>query len=238
MYTNEIFESLLVNGDDLQKVGVNATGKGSRVEALYRCLKSDILCAKFQPGERLIEERLTERYELTSRTPIREVLARLKSEGHVSVRGRSFINPEYSPEALLKLYDVRLALEILAAQQAAINGKSSDLRSSMFLILEAQKNQNSIAVNAADGLFHLKIAEMSGNEALVDHLSRIHEKVFHIRNTFFTEETQEEYVVSAHDLLLAAIERGVPEVAMAEMSHHLNESRQKFEEDQCRLVEG
>ena len=229
MYTKEIFEEL-VKPEGLEKSNKPlGEGKGSRVDALYRSLKSDLLCSKFGQGERLIEEKLAKQYGLASRTPVREVLARLKSEGHVGVSGRSFINPEYTPKALLQLYEVRLSLETLAVQHASkVGGDSSELRRCLTLMSDAQTGGEAVKVNAADGLFHLTIAEMSGNEVLITMLSQIHEKVFQIRNLFFTNEACEEDVIAAHAVLLAAIERGVEEVAMAEMSHHLTESREKF----------
>ncbi|WP_424988349.1 GntR family transcriptional regulator [Microbulbifer sp. S227A] len=231
MHTNEIFERFVTR----PAAEVDATplpkGKSERVELLYRDLKSDILSAKFQPGERLIEERLTERYNLTSRTPVREVLARLKSEGHVSVRGRSYISPEYAAESLLQLYDVRLSLEILAVQGAVSSrAGATTLRSRLQLMADAQARHDPIAVNAADGLFHLAIAEMTGNQVLIDMLSQIHERVFQIRNLFFATAEEQQDILPPHQLLLTAIERGVKEVAMAEMSYHLTESRQKFKD--------
>lgn len=226
MYTKEIFECLLMPGS-LNSPSLET--KSSRVDALYRNLKSDILCSRFGQGERLIEERLASRYELASRTPVREVLARLKSEGHVGVSGRSFISPQYTPESLLQLYEVRSSLENLAVKGATSKGGDfADLHHWLKLMSDAQADGDTEKVNAADALFHLAIAERSGNDTLIGMLSQIHEKVFQIRNLFFKNEACEEDVISAHAVLLKAIERGVVEVAMAEMSYHLTESKEKF----------
>lgn len=227
MYTSDIFEQLACLETDRPRAAV-PEGKSGQVEALYRHLKSDLLCATFSPGERLIEERLAERYQASSRTPVREVLARLKSEGHVSVRGRSFISPQYTPAYLLQLYDVRLTLEELAVRGATRSKDTEGLRHCLSIIAAAQGHGSAIAVNAADGLFHLKIAEMSGNEVLCDMLAQIHEKVFQIRNLFFAAEAEQGNVVQEHEFILTAVERGIEDVAIAEMSHHLTESRQKF----------
>lgn len=229
MYTNEIFERLIDKNTGALAEDVSA-GKNGKVEMLYRSLKSDLLCAVFKPGERLIEDRLTEKYGLSSRTPVREVLARLKSEGHVGVRGRSFISPEYTAGSLLQLYDVRLALEELAVQGAMAATNTSELSHCLDIMSSAYKQKDTIAINASDSLFHLKIAEMSGNEVLYDMLSHIHEKVFRIRNLFFKTETRVDDVIGVHNRILDSIDRGVKEVAVAEMSHHLTESRQKFKE--------
>ena len=49
---------------------------------LYRTIKNDILQGKIAPGQKLKEEELALKYE-TSRTPIREVIQKLASEGLV-----------------------------------------------------------------------------------------------------------------------------------------------------------
>lgn len=226
MYTKEIFEDLLM--PECSNPPLVET-KSRRVDALYRHLKSDILCSRFGQGERLIEEKLARKYELASRTPVREVLARLKSEGHVGVSGRSFTSPKYTPKSLLQLYEVRLSLESLAVKNATSRGGDfADLHHCLELMSDAQTRGDTVKVNAADALFHLTIADRSGNDTLIAMLSQIHEKVFQIRNLFFVDEACEEDVIAAHSILLHAIERGVVEVAMAEMSYHLAESNVKF----------
>ncbi|ASJ75802.1 FCD domain-containing protein [Granulosicoccus antarcticus] len=70
---------------------------------------------------------------------------------------------------------------------------------------DAQARGDAVKVNAADALFHLRIAEKSSNDMLIKMLSQIHEKVFQIRNLFFKNEACEVDVISAHAVLLQAI---------------------------------
>jgi DNA-binding GntR family transcriptional regulator len=76
--------------------------------------RQDILAAEFEPGERLVEARLCERYEV-SRTVIREVLRQLESEGLVTILpNRGPVVTELTAFDARALFEVRGALEGLA----------------------------------------------------------------------------------------------------------------------------
>jgi DNA-binding GntR family transcriptional regulator len=77
-------------------------------------LRQDILASEFKQGERLVEARLCDRYEV-SRTVIREVLRQLESEGLVTiVPNRGPVVTELTAFDAKALFEVRGALEGLA----------------------------------------------------------------------------------------------------------------------------
>ncbi|MFD2473630.1 GntR family transcriptional regulator [Amycolatopsis silviterrae] len=81
---------------------------------VLEALRQDILAAEFEAGERLVEARLCERYEV-SRTVVREVLRQLESEGLVTtVPNRGPVVTELTSRDAEALYEVREALEGLA----------------------------------------------------------------------------------------------------------------------------
>ena len=51
-------------------------------EIVYNKLREDIVYCRLRPGERLIEDELRKRYNV-SRTPLREVLSQLRAENFV-----------------------------------------------------------------------------------------------------------------------------------------------------------
>lgn len=80
-------------------------------EQVLELLRADILAAEFAPGQRLVESRLCERFEV-SRTVIREVLRQLESEGLVAlVPHRGPVVAELTRADAKALYEVRGALE-------------------------------------------------------------------------------------------------------------------------------
>lgn len=89
-------------------------------------LRAAVLAGEFKPGERLYEERLSERLGV-SRTPVRTALQALAADGlldHAPHRGyavRAFDTAE-----TLQAYEIRAVLEGLAARRAAQLGMDVD----------------------------------------------------------------------------------------------------------------
>jgi len=90
-----------------------------RGETAYRYIRSAIQGGQFKPGERLREYELAEQIGL-SRTPIREALSRLETEGlvsHDATRGVVVAELDYS--MVTELYYMREVLEGTAARLVA-----------------------------------------------------------------------------------------------------------------------
>jgi DNA-binding GntR family transcriptional regulator len=80
-------------------------------EKVYEWLRGAILSGRFNPEERLTEEHLAEKMGV-SRTPIREALHKLESEGLIKpLETRGFIVPPDSREEVEELFDLRAVLE-------------------------------------------------------------------------------------------------------------------------------
>jgi DNA-binding GntR family transcriptional regulator len=80
-------------------------------EWTYNNLKSDVLAGRFVPGERLTEEHLANGLGV-SRTPVREALHKLASEGLIQpLESRGFCVARDSHEDIEDLFAIRAALE-------------------------------------------------------------------------------------------------------------------------------
>ncbi|HEX4830406.1 MAG TPA: GntR family transcriptional regulator [Trebonia sp.] len=89
-------------------------------DAAYDAIRLQILSGSVTPGTRLIEADLARDLQ-TSRTPIREALRRLEAEGLLEVSPhRGARVSEWTLEDLREIYDLRSALESMAAERAAI----------------------------------------------------------------------------------------------------------------------
>lgn len=94
---------------------------GKRV---YQQLKASILSGLFSPKERLTEEHLAEQLGV-SRTPVREALSKLETEGLVQpLQRRGFIVSGESREEIEELFEIRAILEGYALR--VISGKITD----------------------------------------------------------------------------------------------------------------
>jgi DNA-binding GntR family transcriptional regulator len=81
-------------------------------------IRDEIIQGKLRPNERLIAADLADRFH-TSRTPIREALQLLEAEGLVSPAKRGYLVREHSRDEIIEIYEVRAALEGMAARLAA-----------------------------------------------------------------------------------------------------------------------
>ncbi|MEC9310977.1 MAG: GntR family transcriptional regulator, partial [Pseudomonadota bacterium] len=81
----------------------------------------------YRPGDRLVESELAERFGV-SRTPIREALQRLETQGMLTRDGRSLIVASLDHNQLAELYIVRTELEGLAARLAARHATPEEVR--------------------------------------------------------------------------------------------------------------
>lgn len=80
-------------------------------ERAYEHLKASILSGRFNPGERLAEEHLAKELGI-SRTPIREALHKLESEGLIKpLATRGFVASQDSQEDVEELFEIRAVLE-------------------------------------------------------------------------------------------------------------------------------
>ena len=156
-------------------------------ERPYQRLAAQILAlvvqGEFKAGERLPSERaLAERFDV-SRTSLREAIIALELQGAVEVRGGSGIyvsqtsatalkaTPAFMPEGgpgPFELLRARCLIESEIASVAAETRKDGDLDRIFAALVDMREHMDDkVANEAADRLFHLRIAESTGNSVLL-----------------------------------------------------------------------
>lgn len=96
-------------------------------ELAYEQIRRAIVEGEFVPGQRLVEQKVAEQYDL-SRTPVREAIRRLEAEGLVVVeRNRGAVVRELSVDDVVDLYELRARLEAYAAELAAARITATEL---------------------------------------------------------------------------------------------------------------
>ena len=138
-------------------------------ESIASAIRDDVLDGRLQPGDRLPEPMLAERFGV-SRVPVREALSQLQSEGFVSLeRYKGATVSGASRADALDLMQVRRGLEVLAARLAADRrggGVADALRAVVELGREAERTHNHGDVPALGVRFHELVADASGNREL------------------------------------------------------------------------
>lgn len=88
-------------------------------EHVYRYLKEMIIDGEYKPGDRLIERELADKLNI-SRTPIREALFRLESQGFVKTLPRKgVVVSDVSEAEVIEVFTILSSLEVLGAKLAA-----------------------------------------------------------------------------------------------------------------------
>jgi len=111
-------------------------GYRTKQELAYEALRDAIITCRFPPGKRLVENELAQQLGM-SRSPIREALKRLSSEGLVKeVPHIGVTVADVALDSLHELYLVLAALEGLACREATLR-RSEETLQSMAQLLEA-----------------------------------------------------------------------------------------------------
>ena len=184
-------------------------------ETVYRQLRERIISGVYRPGDRLPEVSLSTELAV-SRTPVREALRRLESDGLVRGSGRGVTVAGLSTPELQHAYAVRGALETLTAELAADRQRAGRLAPAALADLEAQAGRLEEITTAGDleqaaalnRRFHRGIAELAGNPIAVEILDRLWNQITVSTRASLAPSERPNAVSAEHRALLAAIAGG------------------------------
>lgn len=191
-------------------------------QAVYRRLRREIVSGILRPNERLVEVELGERLEV-SRTPVRDALMRLASDGLVDSSKRGWTVHEYNREELIAIFETRAALEGAAARLAAVRATTAELTDiERVLRLEAEELnlEEPDATVVRNSEFHAVVFRTCRNPRLTDLIDRNAQFYFNYRIAplYSSEELQD--LLAGHQLLLDALrERNGAEAERIQTEH-------------------
>lgn len=151
----------------------------SRSEFVYLQLRNALTSGALKPGERNMEVEVADWLQV-SRTPAREALRRLESEGLLRVEPRlGLVVASISREAMLELYVMREVLEGTAAQLCALKATDVDLMELDELVKREQKLQGDAAALARHNrLFHEAVHRGAHNRYLEKSLAAVNDTMY------------------------------------------------------------
>ncbi len=146
-------------------------------EKAYRLIKEKIISLELEPSSVIDEQALMEELEL-GRTPIREALQRLDSEGLVNIvpRRGTFV-ADINITDLQKLFEVRTILEGFCARLAAQRITQAQIARIEVVLRDMEKVQgeDTRALMDIDERFHGLLYQAADNEFLAEVLSRLYD---------------------------------------------------------------
>ncbi len=189
----------------------------------YSLILEAIEAGVFKPGDRLVESELADRFGV-SRTPVREALQRLETQGMLARDGRSLIVASLDHNQLAELYAVRTELEGLAARLAARHATEEECRVLRSMVTEdrALLGGDPRALSRANKRFHRQIHLASHNRFLIQQLDLVHRAMALMATTSFAAEGRDAPALAEHEKIVAAIEARDGEAAYQALKTHIS----------------
>lgn len=137
-------------------------------DSIYGALRQAILDHLFRPGDRLDVQSLAKKFDVSC-TPVKSAIEMLATVGLVDIRPRSGTFVARSTAAdLAETFDIRRALECLAAETAALNVSAEVLRHMAELIEKMRTPLDAEQHYRYNTEFHRVLIRLSGNRKLVE----------------------------------------------------------------------
>lgn len=203
--------------------------RSSLHEQIVGMLRKMILEGRLLPGQHIDEKMLCEQFEI-SRTPLREALKVLNSEGLVDLlpnRGARVAGT--SPHLVSECFDVVAGLERTAAEIAAEKASSEDLETLRKIQEEMEeyyRTNNEVDYFTVNDRAHSLVVEFSGNSILVSMHARLITKIRQARFAGLTVPNRwHESILEHREILDALIARDAARAGASVMNHVMHTAR-------------
>jgi DNA-binding GntR family transcriptional regulator len=199
----------------------------SLVHLAADAIRTMVLSGQLAPGERLIEERLTEELGI-SRPPLREALRLLQQEGLIETRPRrGSVVTTMTDQDVFEILTLRSAYERLAVELSVPIQDATRLdacRRALHRMEECAAMEDRGALVEAAYAFHASIVALAGHRRLNESYAAVQRQVLlcMARNLYTREHEYEDLPthVGRHRHLLEVIEAGDPDAVLAELAVH------------------
>ncbi|MEY3663971.1 MAG: hypothetical protein RLZZ153_153 [Pseudomonadota bacterium] len=202
----------------------------SLADEAYHRLKRDLADFVLVPGDRFTENEICARLQV-SRTPVRQALLRLQSEGHVEVLFRNGwrVLP-FDFDKFDQLYDLRLLLETTAVRRicddhSRVDRSQLDALAAIWMVPEAGQSSDTIEVAQWDEAFHCTLVSAAGNAEMARVHREVTERIRIIRRLDFTKKPRIALTYEEHAKILRAIKARRVEQAVMLLSTHIMASQ-------------
>lgn len=198
-------------------------------EVVSEALRDAIMNGMLKPGERLMEIQLAEQLGV-SRTPVREAIRRLELEGFVvMIPRRGTYVADLSIKDINDVFEVRMALDVLAAGLAAERITDEELEQMERLLVEISehiKDNNMDKIVEVDSDFHDILYRASRNDRLAGIIANLREQFTRFRTISMSYPGRLVNTLEEHCRLVEAIAQRDVELAQNAARDHLENAEQ------------
>ena len=198
---------------------------------IYKELKTKIMSGKLLPGSSLVEREISDEYSI-SRTPVREILWRLASDGLLEQEpSRGYIIRKISLEEIFNIFQSREGIEGMAARLACQKGDAKFF--SNIKEIRERIREIDIEKNCQEGVFfgrrlHDLIINIANNTFLSEFYNKLRNLTALTRNITQKSVLIEKKSKESHLVIINALEERDEEKSEYRMREHLRTT--------CRLM--
>jgi DNA-binding GntR family transcriptional regulator len=200
-------------------------------ELVYSSLQKHLRSGAVAAGQPLQEVQLAEMLGV-SRTPVREAMMRLATEGLLSAEGRSFMVPELSLQDVDYIYEVRFLIEPAALRAIAPAAADAAVRApvdaALAAAVAADEAGDAAGFREAAARFRAAWLALVPNPRLVRVIEQYSDHMHHIRAMTLGDPEVRAIVLHGLKQTAAALAKGDGDAAAAAMQDNLQEAKKAF----------
>ena len=217
---------------------MNATvpvGKGSQTtiltkitmaEQIAAVLREEIVNGKLAAGSRLRQNEIAQRFGVST-TPVREAFGLLQSDGLVQIdphRGVTVFLPTIRD--LVEHYEIRMALEMLAVEKAAVHFQAQDAPPLAALLDEMLATGNAVRYVELNHQFHLHLYRLGERSRLVTMIEELRNASLAYNHLYAAADVPRdaERLDAEHREILAACQANDQVRAANAVRHHIQQT--------------
>ncbi|SMC65348.1 transcriptional regulator, GntR family [Desulfocicer vacuolatum DSM 3385] len=195
----------------------------------YNALRGSILSNTLTSGTIYNEKNLAQQLGI-SRTPVREALLELSSQGLIEFLPRKgVVVNSFKPQDINEIFELRQIIETHTFKMVCTQSATIDFTE----IDQCLADQRRIAMESADiakfmeidRAFHMAFARQTGNRRLIAIMDNIRD-ILHIMGSYaLVVEGRMNQVVLEHENILKAVKAGDVDTALTLLSDHLSQSK-------------
>lgn len=199
-------------------------------EHAYLYLKGLILEGKYRAGDRLIERELAAKLKI-SRTPIREALFRLESQGYVkTIPRKGVVVANISEEDAIEVFTILSVLEVLAVKLASQRmdketQRELDKKIQELMIIKEKDEEN---YNLEHIQMNHLINKASKSPKLFDILSGLIDYIHLAANMGYETPGRRKESLNEHIEIMKALKNREAEIAEYLMRIHIENSKKAY----------
>lgn len=204
----------------------NILTKITIAEQIATALRHEIVTGQLAAGTRLRQIEVAQRFGVST-TPVREAFGLLQSDGLVQIdthRGVTVFLPTI--QDLIEHYEIRMALEMLAAEKTAAHFKAQDAPPLIAILDEMHATSDAARYVELNQQFHLSLYRLGGRSRLLEMIEELRNASLAYNHLYAASDVPKdaERLDAEHREILAACQSGDPVRAANAVRQHIQQT--------------